>query len=358
MTDQAIRALRLSRQRLTEPVANREEFLALFRLMQPVKPIAFSCPGDPPSLFPRCALGDVRFTEPMRAARTLIKGRFQGGLIGYILADELPLYAAVYRRPCDLTDPLLSRLYELIEREGPLTIGQIKETTGMLVKEITPALQKLQRAFLVYEDQTDCDWERGFYALAREFPQMESLPPRGDALAVLLMRLFEAAVFCDPAGLQSATGLSKRELSAAVDALEAEGLLLPCTFEGTAGFVRREEEALLSALSDTQPSSSIFVLHLSDFLVKCSAPSLKKRFPGANALQYLLIDGSFSGVVIGKWRQGPHEIWDILTTLPPEEAKARREEILEAVRAVYPHLPEKDDSLFATGTMLTVEPEA
>ncbi len=349
MTDQAIRALRLSRQRLTEPVADRDDFLALFRLMQPVKPIAFSCPGDPPSLFPRCALGDARFTQPLRAARTLIKGRFQGGLIGYILADELPLYAAVYRRPCDLTDPLLGRLYELIEREGPLTIGQIKETTGMLVKEITPALQKLQQAFLVYEDQTDCDWERGFYALAREFPQIETLPPKADALTVLLTRLFEAAVFCDPAGLQSATGLSKRELSAATGALEAAGLLLPCVFEGTAGFVRREDAALLAALSDARPTPSVFVLHLSDFLVKCSAPSLKKRFPGANALQYLLIDGSFAGVVTGKWRQGPHEIWDILTTLPAEEAEARREELLGAVRAVYPHLPEKDYSLSAAG---------
>ena len=78
MTDQAIRALRLSRQRLTEPVADRDDFLALFRLMQPVKPIAFSCPGDPPSLFPRCALGDARFTQPLRAARDSHQGPLSG----------------------------------------------------------------------------------------------------------------------------------------------------------------------------------------------------------------------------------------------------------------------------------------
>ena len=37
----------------------------------------------------------------------------------------------------------------------------------MLVKEITPLCKKLQQAFLVYEDQTDCDWERGFYVPSR-----------------------------------------------------------------------------------------------------------------------------------------------------------------------------------------------
>jgi hypothetical protein len=34
-----------------------------------------------------------------------------------------------------------------------LTIQQIKEDTGLLVKEITPVLHRLQEAFLVYEDQ-------------------------------------------------------------------------------------------------------------------------------------------------------------------------------------------------------------
>ena len=46
-------------------------------------------------------------------------------------------------------------LLERIEMFGPYTIGQLKEESGLLVKEITPALHRLQEAFLIYEDQYD-----------------------------------------------------------------------------------------------------------------------------------------------------------------------------------------------------------
>lgn len=37
----------------------------------------------------------------------------------------------------------------------------MNEETGMLVKEITPVLHRLQEAFLIYEDQYDGEWDRG-----------------------------------------------------------------------------------------------------------------------------------------------------------------------------------------------------
>ena len=77
----------------------------------------------------------------MRGSRTIMKGRFQNGNIAYIYADELELFAAVYRKDKPLTDTELE-LCELLNREGPMTIHVMKEFTGMLTKEITPACRR------------------------------------------------------------------------------------------------------------------------------------------------------------------------------------------------------------------------
>ena len=46
---------------------------------------------------------------------------------------------------------------------------QLKEESGLLVKEITPALHRLQEAFLIYEDQYDGEWDRGWYRFGEFF---------------------------------------------------------------------------------------------------------------------------------------------------------------------------------------------
>ena len=56
---------------------------------------------------------------------------------------------------------------------GPLTPRQVKEETGLLNKEIMPALHRLQQAFLVYEDQVSDDWERSWYDFAEEWPHVK-----------------------------------------------------------------------------------------------------------------------------------------------------------------------------------------
>ena len=53
-------------------------------------------------------------------------------------------------------------------------------------------------------------------------------------------------------------------------------------------------------------------------------------------LQYLLIDGEFCGAVVGKFRNGPFDVEDIVLNLPPESWALRREEILTAVQAENP----------------------
>ena len=71
----------------------------------------------------------------------------------------MELFAGLYRKPWK-PDDTQELILALIDREGPLNIGLIKEMTGLLVKQITPALHKLQESFVLFEDQFDGEWDR------------------------------------------------------------------------------------------------------------------------------------------------------------------------------------------------------
>jgi hypothetical protein len=81
------------------------------------------------------------------------------------------------------------------------------------------------------------------------------------------------------------------------------------------------------------------MLHNADALVRSHAGELKRRFGDYEVLQYLLVDGVFQGAVVGHWRIGPHDVADIVLTLPAAERVNRRTEILNVVAQQYhpPH---------------------
>ena len=80
-------------------------------------------------------------------------------------------------------------LLERIEMSGPYTIGQLKEESGLLVKEITPALHRLQEAFLIYEDQYDGEWDRGWYRFGEFFSDFSlDRYTKTEALKIVLRR--------------------------------------------------------------------------------------------------------------------------------------------------------------------------
>ncbi len=109
------------------------------------------------------------------------------------------LYACLYRKPLEASNRKQQEILTLLEQEGPLTIQLIKEATGMLVKEITPALHKLQEAFLVYEDQYDGEWDRSWYRFEEMFPETDlERYTRKEALVRLLRRFAYRCVFSPP----------------------------------------------------------------------------------------------------------------------------------------------------------------
>lgn len=336
MDSNAVKAFRMQRQCLSTQAQTIEEYEALFRRMQPVPPVYFSRPGDPPTLVHRAAFDDKVVNDRLRAGRTIVKGRFMGGTVGYVYADELELYIAAYKKDIDRLTARQQRILDMLMHIGPLTCAQMKEETGFLVKEIMPDLHKLQEAFLVYEDQTDGDWDRGWYVFEREWEGVDiNRYTKLEAVSRILLRFIYLNIFATTEGMKSWLRLPIRDINAAITVLEAKGAIIAATVDGEDGWMLPGDTVLVECMRRPGPKPSVFVLHRSDFLVKSQEHLLKEKFAGLEVLQYILMDGEFQGAVLGHWRQGPHDVDDIALTLPVPERLARKREILDAVALFY-----------------------
>lgn len=333
MDKSAILAHRLQRQGLVCPARTEAEYLSLLRALQPVAPIHFSRPGSPPRLAHRTAFYDGQRADELRGRRALVKGRFWGGNIGYVLAEELALYAAAFCQPLWRLTQVQEQILRTLKYEGPLTPRQLRQETGVRHRRLMPALHRLQQAFLVYEDQEDSDWERPFALFAAEWPDLE-IKGQGQeaARARVLDRVLQSLVFATPEQCKDWSQWPSAQISKALDRLAAEGRAVCLVVEGLGeGWQWSGEQGG----GPQQPERKTFMLHKADFLAKAHASELKRRFNGAEVLQYLLIDGEFKGAVCGHWRIGPHDVEDILLELSRREVASRKQEILAAVALEY-----------------------
>lgn len=335
-TAKRVAQLRRERQHLNIP-AEKAEYEALFRQMSPVRCTYWCMPGLPPSLEPRAAFDDRDHCFSLRAQRKIVKGRFQGGNIGYIFADEWPLFIAAYRRRQPVFSERDQELLALLEHEGPLTIGVMRELTGFSTKEITSALHRLQEKFLVFEDQEDNDWERSWLLFSEAFPDIpEELPEKAEAIGQLLLRFARLNIWIDAKMVVSYYRLLLRDVKAALALLEKSGRLLP--FEG--GWILPEDRPLLEK-GGTQPEAipagrEVLALHRNDYLVKSQEHLLAGNYAreGLDVLWYLLVDGEIAGAVLGRFHNGPFELEDVALALPPRQAWERKGQVLAAIRQV------------------------
>ncbi len=328
MLNNNITALRMERQHLARK-ANEQEYLALYRDTQPGQNVYWNGFGDPPSLTYRADFNDMEYNRERQKTHALIKGRFSGGNLGWIVPEDLELFAAAFAKPLVKPTPRHTALLELIERE-PLTIQQIKEETGLLVKEITPILHRLQEAFLVYEDQYDGEWDRGFHKFSDMFPNVDiARYSRHDALKILLKRFAFRHVVFDSKMAKSFYKLPEKEIKAAIAELLSDGVLV----EADGSYLLSQDFEVLSQDNlGAASNNSVFAMHRNDFLVKSNEHWLKDKYTHTypDTLYYLLIGGKFCGAVVGKFRYTP-EVEDIILDLPADEAAERRDEILKAI---------------------------
>ncbi len=343
MESKKLISLRMERQFFTRR-ATEEEYLALYRDLQPGVNVYWNGFGQPPTLSFRAAFDDLELNRRRQLSRQLIKGRFSGGNLGWIVPEDLELFWALYQKPLTRPTELQESLLRLIYREGPLTIQQIKAETGLLVKEITPVLHRLQEAFLIYEDQYDGEWDRGWMRFSEMFPEAEGFSlSRPEAMKLILQRFaYRLPAFTVPMA-KAFYRLPEKELRKAAAELTAEGIFT----ELDGAFLLREDFAMLKTYQPV-PLSFVYAVHRNDFFYKSHEPMLKEKFLPLyqslpydhEPLQYLLIDGEFHGAVVGHFRNGPYDLNDVVCDLPQPET--RREEILQAVGEVNSgRLPER-----------------
>lgn len=314
--------------------ADQTSYLALYRDMQPGQNVYWNGFGDPPSLTFRAEFNDIEFNRQRQANRSLVKGRFAGGNIGWIVRDDLELFGGLYRKPLEQLSEKQLQILELIECEGPLNIQLMKDMTGLLVKEITPILHRLQEAFLIYEDQYNGEWDRGWYKFNEMFPDINlNKYSRINALKIILRRFAFRHVHFDLKMAKSFYKLPAKEIKMAIEGLIDDGILIKF-FDG---YILQSDLSFIERFrTTTKPQKFVLAMHRNDFLVKSNEHKLKEKFKHSeyDTLQYILIDGEFHGASVGHFRNGPYDLEDIILDLPKKEIIARKDEILEAIYLV------------------------
>jgi len=332
MDKNTVLANRLERHRLIDPIDSEEEFIVLLRQLQPVNPIYYTCPGDPPCLWPRATFDDKAVTDRLRATRELVKGRFLGDGIGYVLAEDLQIYANAFWKPVATTTDAQREVLASVQGGGPFSAGLIKEATGMLSKKIMPALHKLQKAFIVFEDQSDSSRERPWDLFKREWPDVEiDEELRVESMETILLRFLSVHVFMTSGQIASWSRMPVRFLKVVMQGLTECGRVALADIDGMGeGYMLSEDMTLKKSI----PKPGVFMLHKADPIIRVHMTELKKMFEG-EVLQYLLIDGDLAGAVMGHARIGPHDVDDVQVLLSPSECKARRDEIIAVVSKGY-----------------------
>ena len=85
--------------------------------------------------------------------------------------------------------------------------------TGLLTKEITPELHRLQEKFLVFEDQTDNEWDRAWYPFESEFPDADlEQYTKEEAEEKLVRRFVWLNIWIDAAMVRSFYRLPLKEI--------------------------------------------------------------------------------------------------------------------------------------------------
>lgn len=332
-TKKSIQSLRLLKQGLVKPAESEEEFRQLFRLLQPVTTIYYCRPGDPPSLVYRSCLESSIYTEKMRGREDILKGRFSGGKLAYVLFDDFALYANAFTREIEDYTEIQRTILHAIRTTGPLTPRQLKEETGILNKHLRPALTRLQQANVLYEHQIDGDWDRAWSLFEETWPEINLCrEQRITDRSNVIERYFRASVFATMEQVKSWSEFPTTGIRSIISSLINRDLIFTADIPGLGpGWIH-------SAYRETKVPdipTTVFMLHRADYLVRSELSALKKRFGTKDILQYILVNGEFIGAVKGHWRIGPHDVDDVILDVSKQNAKKLKTKIINEISKVY-----------------------
>jgi len=141
MNETAVINLMMERQGLAQTLPE-SEYERVFRLFSPVHTRFWIRPGVPPVIQHRFSFDTEDYNRALRRDRTIIKGRFQSGRIGYVITEELPLFVAAYGKPLKektFTEELVLRV---LQDEGPMSIKMMAEICEAPSKYVAAALKR------------------------------------------------------------------------------------------------------------------------------------------------------------------------------------------------------------------------
>lgn len=328
-----ITSLRMKRMCFSEKAGDIDDsYDMLFKDISPVPTIYWSSPGEAPVLPFHVDFNDRNYNDRRRAARKIVKGRFQKGAVGYIEANDMELFAALYKKPIDRFTLLQNEITDILHREGPMNVQLIKQLTNRLVKELSPALQSLQTAYIVFEDQVDDGWDRAWYLLEGEFPDFNiERYTAEEALDTVMMRFANRIVAFDENMAKSYYKLPPKDIGASLKRLSISEKLVKTEY----GYMKKEDRDFLCE-NNLEPDNSLYILHRNDFYARSFEHELNKKYKlsGFKTMQYVLINGMFKGAVYGNFRFSPNEIEDIILDVSEEDAENLKESIIDMVYKV------------------------
>ena len=315
-----------------EDVSDIKAYVDLFRLLQPVSPIFFTRPGDPPRLVHRTLYNDSIIASELRKKHKIVKGRFNGGRVGYVFYEDLETYARTFKKPISQLNYIQEEIIKYVQSTGGVMKEQIKEDLSFLGNKISPNLKRLQEAFILYEDQIDTEWDTGWFNFSSEWFELdENNELDQNAVKRVIHNFIKVFFFSTYKQIQSWSALKEKTIKVALKDLCAEGIIMEASCDGESGYICPED----IDCNDEDIPSFVVMLDKSDFFIRAYMDELKDKYKGKEILQYLLINGEIKGAIEGKWRIGPHNIEDVLLDLSEQEAGNRKEEIIEAIRAYY-----------------------
>jgi hypothetical protein len=316
---------------------NNLEYEKMFRMMSPVPTLFWTEPGEPPLIQHRFDIDDKTLNNYNRANRNIIKGRFRGGNVGYVYHDEFPLFMAAYKKEIKRFNEIDEIVLRTIRHEGAMNIQMIKEITGLLSKQISPSLQKMQKAFILYEDQVDKDNDRAWYILEEEFYDMEiDKYSKEKAIEEVILRFCYLNVVIDENMVKSFTKFANKDIKNAINSLLDKGKLEKVCIEDRVGYILCDDIDVVQNISDDIPDD-IFIMDLNDYLVRSYEHDLKARFGDKKyrTIHYILKKGEFIGAILGYFRYVDNELEDVQIDLPDELRKRYKDAIIKSIHKVY-----------------------
>jgi hypothetical protein len=339
LTDrEALLAERARRQRLAPSARVRSQrgLLSLIRALQPVSPRSFTFPGTPPQLAPRVTFDDLPASEDLRRRGAIVKGRFAGGNVAYVVTEDLPLYAAAYRRPAGRLSPEARAVLDLLESEGPTVRSDMKALLEAPGRRLSAALIELQRAFLVTELQYETEWDNAWALVADEYPAVAAdAIDRNTAIDEVLARALHALAFATLEQLADRTGFGRAATGASVARLAAADRAEPVALAevGTAWLA---PGAAAAARRARRRETFEAVLDPQDPLVLAHRGELTRRYGRGGVLAYIVIDGCFAGAALGRWGINPFDVEDVRLDPPYDAQPERRPAIIEGLQTFFP----------------------